>query len=85
MPQKLSLEEISEIWKNSSVKIDNFGYSTPLNEAVFNLSLDENGRTYFFFSNKKGNKLSLDEIQGDSSALGLAIERIEQQKTNLLS
>lgn len=39
----------------------------------------------FSFQTKKGNKLSLDEIQCDSSALGLAIERIEQQKTNLLS
>lgn len=85
MAQNLSLEEISEIWKNSSVKIDNFGYSTLINEAVFNISLDKNGRAYFFFSDKKGKKLDIDEIQSDGTALGLAVERIKQQRVNLLS
>lgn len=85
MAKNLSLEKISEIWVDSSTKSIFSEYTTPISETVFNIRLDESGRAYFFFSDKKGFRLEIEEIQGDSSPLGLAVERIKNQKLDYLS
>lgn len=80
MASTISLKKITDIWKNTNSFSDEFSGSIPLDEAVFNLSLDTNGRAFFFFTDKKGKRLGLEEISSDSSPLGLALSRIKQQR-----
>ena len=85
MNMNLSLKNISEIWQNCAVATENYRATTPLDEATFNLDIDEDGRAYFFFTGKKNAMLDIEEILIDGSPLGLAVERIKQQRANVVS
>lgn len=85
MAEDISLQNIADIWQNAQVGKELYESEVPLSDAVFNLSVDENGRAFFFFTDKKGIRLEVDEIQSDNSPLGLSIERIRQQQGNFLS
>ena len=84
-PKKLSLGQISDIWQNASATTENFRANIPLEDTVFNLGIDESGRAYFFFSNDKGALIALEDVVCGGSPLGLAIDRVKQQRLNTVS
>ena len=85
MSQKLSFQKISDLWQNASVDFLAHDSNFRFDELIFNIDLDEDGRAFLFLTNKKGIRLSIDEIQGDNSSLGLALERIRQQQADFIS
>ena len=84
-PKKLSLGQISDIWQNASATTENFRANIPLEDTVFNLSIDESGRAYFCFSNDKGALIALEDVVCGGSPLDLAIDRVKQQRLNTIS
>ena len=85
MGKELSLKHISDIWQRASVATENYRASIPQEGSVFNLAIDENGRAYLFFADTKGKPLAIEEIMSDNSPLGLALERIKQQRVRYVS
>lgn len=85
MNSKLSLQKIAGIWQNASLTDESSAQGYTINELAMNLDFDDKSRAFFFFTNKKGLRIEIDEIKTDTSPLGLAIERIKQQQTDLLS
>ncbi len=82
MQKELSLKKITELWQNTSFGTNFYENDTELSDATFNLSIDENGRGFFFFTDKKGHRLGTDEILSDGTPLGLAISRLKNQGAN---
>ncbi|MBR1721661.1 MAG: DEAD/DEAH box helicase [Treponema sp.] len=85
MNQRLSFQKISDLWQDTSAIAPSQENNICLDDLIFNIDLDEEGRALFFLTNKKGIRLSIDEIQGDNSPLVLALERIRQQKSEIIS
>lgn len=81
----LTLKKITDVWQNAALLSETTGFGIPLGEAVFNLALDKNGRAFFFFTNRKGVRLSLEAIRTENTPLGMAIARIRRQQESLLS
>ena len=85
MSSILSLQKITNLWQNAASFTETAENGIPLSESIFNLDFDDDERAYFYFSNKKGEKLSLEEILPDSTPIGTAVSRIRQQKLSFFS
>ena len=83
--QSLPLKKLTDLWQNTASLTESAGTGISISDTIFNLDIDDEGRAYFFFTNKKGNRLSLEEIIPDSTPLATSIARIRSQEINLLS
>ena len=85
MDTGLSLQKITSLWQFAANPSERPGAGTPLSDAVFSLDIDDDGRAFFTFKNKKGSPCPLDEILPENTPLGTALARIKQQRLDTLS
>ena len=82
---ELSLKRISDIFSFTSLDEKTVSGGISAFDCTQNIALDGEGRAYFYFADKKGKSLSLEEIKITNTPLETAVARVRQQQASTFS
>ena len=82
---ELSLKKISDIMSYTSLAQKTVNNGVSVFDCTYNIELNDEGRAYFFFTDKKGLKVALDAISFSSTPLETALARVRQQISSTFS